>query len=117
MVEQIDRLPRCMIHSLDQVDILLIRDKKLIFTLSRNLDFSTVFNELMQKVVKFKFSGADLGEAGPSCLQWEIDSSKEIPHVVLGDTEIGGSWNSYDPEVKFFLIFSVCPFNYFDPST
>ncbi|PAV81128.1 hypothetical protein WR25_22377 [Diploscapter pachys] len=43
--------------------------------------------------------GADLGEAGPSCLQWEVDSSREIPHVVLGDTEIGGSWNSYDPEM------------------
>ncbi len=62
----------------------------------------------LQNPRKSEFSGADLGEAGPSCLQWEIDSSKEISHVVLGDTDIGGSWNSYDPEVKFFPnIFSL----------
>ncbi|CAI4222150.1 unnamed protein product [Auanema sp. JU1783] len=42
---------------------------------------------------------ADLGNDLGSSLFWERDRAKEVPHIVLGETEIGGSWNNYDPQM------------------
>ncbi|CAJ0929109.1 unnamed protein product, partial [Mesorhabditis belari] len=41
---------------------------------------------------------ADLGQLG-SCLHWEQNSSKCVDHIVLGETAIGGSWNTYDKKM------------------
>ena len=35
---------------------------------------------------------ADFGKPSPSALIWKKDDLKGIPHLVLGSTEIGGSW-------------------------
>ncbi|KAK6747901.1 hypothetical protein RB195_000857 [Necator americanus] len=43
--------------------------------------------------------GADLGAQISSRLAWQSDHSKHIAHLVLGETTIGGSWNTYDPEM------------------
>ncbi|KAI1715586.1 pyridine nucleotide-disulfide oxidoreductase domain-containing protein [Ditylenchus destructor] len=34
-----------------------------------------------------------------TCLRWKRDSKKTIPHIILGDSEIGGSWNNYDDDM------------------
>uniref|UniRef100_A0A7I4YHC0 Pyr_redox_2 domain-containing protein n=1 Tax=Haemonchus contortus TaxID=6289 RepID=A0A7I4YHC0_HAECO len=43
--------------------------------------------------------GADLGAQISSRLTWQTDETKYIPHLVLGETPVGGSWNNYDPEM------------------
>ncbi|CAD6196236.1 unnamed protein product [Caenorhabditis auriculariae] len=43
--------------------------------------------------------GVDTGDPRPSSLQWEMNLAHEIPHMVIGETSIGGSWNNYDPEM------------------
>ncbi|CAJ0603312.1 unnamed protein product [Cylicocyclus nassatus] len=43
--------------------------------------------------------GADLGAKISSRLAWQSDPTKSISHLVLGETAIGGSWNTYDPEM------------------
>ncbi|VDM69249.1 unnamed protein product [Strongylus vulgaris] len=43
--------------------------------------------------------GADLGAQIPSRLVWQSDPSRHISHLVLGETSVGGSWNTYDPEM------------------
>lgn len=35
---------------------------------------------------------ADLGADNPSVLDWKLEKEKVIPHVVLGKTKVGGSW-------------------------
>ncbi|KAI1725041.1 pyridine nucleotide-disulfide oxidoreductase domain-containing protein [Ditylenchus destructor] len=34
-----------------------------------------------------------------TCLRWKRDPKKTIPHIILGDSEIGGSWNNYDDDM------------------
>lgn len=41
--------------------------------------------------------GADMGSESPGCLQWEMHREREVDHMVIGETKIGGSWNEYDP--------------------
>ncbi|CAB3409315.1 unnamed protein product [Caenorhabditis bovis] len=43
--------------------------------------------------------GADVGTNAPGSLIWEMNAGREIPHLVVGDGRIGGSWNQYDPEM------------------
>lgn len=47
--------------------------------------------------------GADLGAQISSRLLWQTDQTRHIPHLVLGEAAVGGSWNSYDPEVSSTL--------------
>ena len=35
-----------------------------------------------------------------NCLRFEYHREKYIPHLVLGETDIGGSWTEYDEEVR-----------------
>ncbi|VDL75041.1 unnamed protein product [Nippostrongylus brasiliensis] len=51
--------------------------------------------------------GADLGAQIPSRLLWQTDPTRHIPHLVLGETAIGGSWNNYDPEVSTCVLFAL----------
>ncbi|KAE9412294.1 hypothetical protein Angca_009477, partial [Angiostrongylus cantonensis] len=43
--------------------------------------------------------GADVGAQISSRLLWQTDERRQIPHLVLGETAVGGSWNNYDPEM------------------
>ncbi|KAK6022305.1 hypothetical protein OSTOST_12004 [Ostertagia ostertagi] len=43
--------------------------------------------------------GADLGAQISSRLSWQTDEMRRIPHLVLGETPVGGSWNNYDQEM------------------
>ncbi|EYC16143.1 hypothetical protein Y032_0034g2822 [Ancylostoma ceylanicum] len=43
--------------------------------------------------------GADFGAKISSRLAWQADRSRHISHLVLGETPVGGSWNTYDPEM------------------
>ncbi|KAK6057191.1 hypothetical protein COOONC_05295, partial [Cooperia oncophora] len=43
--------------------------------------------------------GADLGAQISSRLSWQTDKMRRIPHLVLGETPVGGSWNNYDQEM------------------
>lgn len=36
-----------------------------------------------------------------SCLRYNHSSAFAIPHIVLGDTRVGGSWNNYDDNASF----------------
>ena len=35
-----------------------------------------------------------------NCLRFEYNRDTDIPHLVLGETEIGGSWTEHDEEVR-----------------
>lgn len=39
---------------------------------------------------------------GKSCLRYIRNPAKSLSHIVLGETDAGGSWNSYDEEVNLF---------------
>ena len=43
---------------------------------------------------------ADIGENLPSTLNWKCDQSKHISHVVIGDSQPGGSWHSMKGEIQ-----------------
>uniref|UniRef100_A0A914E1P8 Uncharacterized protein n=1 Tax=Acrobeloides nanus TaxID=290746 RepID=A0A914E1P8_9BILA len=38
-------------------------------------------------------------QTSSNCLKMVYEPEKTVPHVVLGDTAIGGSWNTYDDEM------------------
>lgn len=46
---------------------------------------------------------ADTGTLGRSKLCWIYDRSRAIPHLVVAQTPIGGSWNNYDDDVNIFF--------------
>lgn len=37
---------------------------------------------------------------GKSCLRYVQNPAKVVPHIVLGDSDAGGSWNNHDEEVR-----------------
>ncbi|VIO87374.1 Uncharacterized protein BM_BM3709 [Brugia malayi] len=42
---------------------------------------------------------ADTGTLGTSKLCWIYDRSRAIPHLIVAQTPIGGSWNNYDDDM------------------
>ncbi len=43
---------------------------------------------------------ADIGESNDSSLYWKFDKSKHISHVVIGDGQPGGSWQTMKGEIQ-----------------
>ncbi|KAF1759382.1 hypothetical protein GCK72_015849 [Caenorhabditis remanei] len=74
--------------------------------IDQDLSWSSNLTELSQSGRPFSVlydmlvrPGADMGTDTPGCIQWELNRHREIPHMVIGETKIGGSWNEYDPEM------------------
>lgn len=40
------------------------------------------------------------GSEAAGCLEWKFHPERAVPHLVFGDEGIGGSWNSYDPDMR-----------------
>ncbi|CAG9530879.1 unnamed protein product [Cercopithifilaria johnstoni] len=68
---------------------------------------------------------ADTGTLGRSKLCWIYDRSRSIPHLIVAQTPIGGSWNNYDDDMvsvsvgsfldlPAFLVADWCGGNKFD---
>lgn len=47
------------------------------------------------------------GAARRSCLKWRHTAGERVPHIVLGNTPIGGSWTGYEDKVSFTGFFEV----------
>lgn len=48
---------------------------------------------------------ADTGTLGRSKLSWIYDRNRAVPHLVVAQTPIGGSWNNYDDDVNIIFTF------------
>lgn len=46
---------------------------------------------------------ADTGTLDRSKLCWIYDRNRAIPHLVVAETPVGGSWNNYDDDVNIFF--------------
>ncbi|CAD5225064.1 unnamed protein product [Bursaphelenchus xylophilus] len=52
-----------------------------------------LYSDLMDRLMRPE--GSEPSTVGP-CLDFEFCPARRVPHVVLGDGPIGGSWNRYD---------------------
>uniref|UniRef100_A0AC34Q2P1 Uncharacterized protein n=1 Tax=Panagrolaimus sp. JU765 TaxID=591449 RepID=A0AC34Q2P1_9BILA len=61
--------------------------------------FEQEFEEIINPTVRPVAFLIDMLMRPKNCLRFERETEKEIAHVVLGETDIGGSWNEYDDEM------------------
>ncbi|CAI5447547.1 unnamed protein product [Caenorhabditis angaria] len=84
-----------------------LRENQHFSLLDQDLSWSTDLSEISQSGRPLSVlydmlvrPGADTScEESEGSLIWEMDRSREIDHMVIGETRIGGSWNEYDPEM------------------
>lgn len=74
--------------------------------LDQNLEWSRDINELSSTGRSLSVlydmlvrPDADAGKETPSSLVWKMNPCRSVPHMVIAETDVGGSWNDYDPEM------------------
>uniref|UniRef100_A0A915E7B1 Uncharacterized protein n=1 Tax=Ditylenchus dipsaci TaxID=166011 RepID=A0A915E7B1_9BILA len=60
--------------------------------------FAAFYDTLVRPPVAEERQFLDSG-CHTSCLAWRHLRHRAVPHIVLGDGEVGGSWNSYDDDM------------------